>query len=728
MKNKFTKIFFQIAAFLTLSFAANAQQDLTLYNMNTIGQSIRVNPSLMPVNKYYVGIPLISSTYFLFSHNAFVYHDFYKVRSDDSVQIDVNNALNQLKKTNFLKTDLQVDYLSLGISLNKFYITGNITEHVAFRFAYAKELLELIHKGNGPFVGQTIDFSKTGFDATHYREYGLGLATELNDQWTVGGRLKYLYGMENFSSTTGDLGLVTAEEDYHLQVPTNVVINTSGPVNSEDGYDQFSDGTAKSASSNIRDYLFHRKNRGFAIDLGGTYKPNETWSFSASVLDLGFIKWKSDVRNYRTDAGQYDFNGVDLKNFLNDSSANVQEALDSLGRVFKAKETHDSYKTNLPTQVNLSSNYTIDDKSFAGALVHTEFFKKTIQPTVTLSYNRMVGRHLSVAASYSYINHTFDNIGLGMSTSAGPVQLYIVSDNVLGLISPLDHHNTHVHFGINLIFGRPLRDRDKDKVPDVRDDCPDVPGLIDLKGCPDRDHDGIADYLDRCPDIPGLKQFNGCPDSDNDGVVDSLDNCPTTPGLIEFLGCPDTDGDSIPDPEDSCVTVKGQRIFNGCPDTDNDGVMDSQDSCVLVPGPTSNNGCPIIKKEVIVPKEPVKAVLTVQEQEVINKVFKNLEFETGKAVIRSSSFSSLDELAALMKKKPTFRLLIEGHTDNVGSDASNLKLSQRRAEAVKKYLSDKGIDAARIVSKGYGEMSPVADNKTAEGRQRNRRVEFTILE
>ena len=168
MKNKFTKIFFQIAAFLTLSFAANAQQDLTLYNMNTIGQSIRVNPSLMPVNKYYVGIPLISSTYFLFSHNAFVYHDFYKVRSDDSVQIDVNNALNQLKKTNFLKTDLQVDYLSLGISLNKFYITGNITEHVAFRFAYAKELLELIHKGNGPFVGQTIDFSKTGFDSAFW--------------------------------------------------------------------------------------------------------------------------------------------------------------------------------------------------------------------------------------------------------------------------------------------------------------------------------------------------------------------------------------------------------------------------------------------------------------------------------------------------------------------------------------------------------------------------------
>ena len=88
--------------------------------------------------------------------------------------------------------------------------------------------------------------------------------------------------MENFSSTTGELGLITAEEDYHLQLPTDVVINTSGPVNSEDGYDQFNDNDGNTASGNVKDYLFHQKNRGFAVDLGGTYKPNDTWSFSAS--------------------------------------------------------------------------------------------------------------------------------------------------------------------------------------------------------------------------------------------------------------------------------------------------------------------------------------------------------------------------------------------------------------------------------------------------------------
>ena len=113
---------------------------------------------------------------------------------------------------------------------------------------------------------------------------------------------------------------------------------------------------------------------------------------------------------------------------------------------------------------------------------------------------------------------------------------------------------------------------------------------------------------------------------------------------------------------------------------------------------------------------------------VINKVFKNLEFETGKAVIRSSSFASLDELTNLLKKKMTFKLLIDGHTDNVGAKAYNQKLSQGRADAVKKYLTDKGIDVSRVTAKGYGMTKPIASNATPEGRQKNRRVEFTIME
>ena len=146
-------------------------------------------------------------------------------------------------------------------------------------------------------------------------------------------------------------------------------------------------------------------------------------------------------------------------------------------------------------------------------------------------------------------------------------------------------------------------------------------------------------------------------------------------------------------------------------DTDNDGVIDKMDYCPMTPGPVDNNGCPVIAQEV---------------QEVLDTAFANLEFETGKSIIISSSFIYLDKIVDVMQKKSEFKLLIEGHTDNVGREEANMSLSQNRALAVKKYLISKGIEAGRIEAKWYGETKPIADNNTEVGRQKNRRVEMSI--
>ncbi len=717
-----------IVFFTLFSQTSVAQQDLTLYNMFDIGQYTRVNPSQMPVNRYYIGLPALSSNYLLISNSSFNYHDFYKLRSDDSVTIDIDNVVRKLRNNNFLKVNASIDILSFGVKVKRNYFTVNITEHVNFAFLYSKDLINLIDKGNGPFIGQSLDFSKTGFDATHYRDYGIGWTYEVNEKWTTGIRLKYLYGMENYSSSTGDLGFYTASDDYSLEVPTDVIIRTSSPDNNDEGYEQFDTTDSKVQAKNIKKYLLNRNNKGFGADIGATYSYNDNWKFSLSVVNLGYIKWKEDVKNYKTAAGKYEFSGVDLKNFINDTNANVESVLDSLSDTFNTSEFSDAYTSYLPAHLYLGANYKINDKSFAGGLIHAEFFKKTIQPTVTLSYNLKVGRHLSTSLSYSYMNHNFANIGAGFTVSAGAVQLYTVTDNVIGLVAPLDSRNSHVHFGINLILGRPFKDRDKDKVSDAKDDCPDTPGLAEFNGCPDSDLDGVADKDDKCPDIPGVKILFGCPDADNDGIADKEDKCPLDSGLVAYSGCPDTDLDSIPDPEDDCITEKGLLINKGCPDTDNDGLIDKLDSCVLVPGPLTNNGCPVVEKIEVKPAVPVRVQLNKEDQEIINKVFSNLEFESGKAVIRQTSYASLDELANLLKRKSTFRILIEGHTDNVGSSQLNMKLSQNRANAVKTYLVAKSVEESRIITKGYGLSQPIAPNTTPEGRQKNRRVEFTILE
>ncbi len=259
-------------------------------------------------------------------------------------------------------------------------------------------------------------------------------------------------------------------------------------------------------------------------------------------------------------------------------------------------------------------------------------------------------------------------------------------------------------------------DSDNDGIADKEDRCPEVAGILALKGCPDRDGDGITDAEDACPDLAGPMMSKGCPDTDKDGILDSEDACPTIAGPLAFKGCPDTDKDGTADSQDACPEIAGPPSSKGCPDKDGDGVADKDDKCIDVVGPASNNGCPITQAP----------VLTKVEEKIIFTAVSDLQFETGKSTIKAYSFDSLNELAELMVKRPELTLILSGHTDNVGKPASNKILSVKRAQAVKEYLMEAGVDGSRIAATGYGSSKPVASNKTPQGRQKNRRVEFKV--
>lgn len=196
---------------------------------------------------------------------------------------------------------------------------------------------------------------------------------------------------------------------------------------------------------------------------------------------------------------------------------------------------------------------------------------------------------------------------------------------------------------------------------------------------------------------------------------------------VEDLKC-DTDSDGVGDLFDKCPnTAKGAVVSgSGCPlDTDQDSVYDYVDKCPLVKGSVANNGCPVIEKTPSITRPTIQ--LTQEEQKILQDVFENLEFATGKWIIKAVSFPSLNKLATLLITKPNYHLKISGHTDAVGSEKSNQTLSVNRANAVKNYLVKKGASKNKIEARGYGESQPIADNETEEGRQRNRRVEFNIF-
>ncbi len=260
--------------------------------------------------------------------------------------------------------------------------------------------------------------------------------------------------------------------------------------------------------------------------------------------------------------------------------------------------------------------------------------------------------------------------------------------------------------------GCPL-DRDNDAVADFEDACPDVAGVAMLKGCPDKDGDGITDADDRCPEVAGAVGMRGCPDGDGDGVADVDDKCPGTLAgyKTDTTGCTlDNDKDGVMNEDDACPDKAGPVALKGCPDTDGDGVADNDDRCPNAKGPITNKGCPVITKE---------------DERKITQIASKIFFETNSDKLKTASLEQLDELTTILGRYESARLTIDGYTDSKGTDEYNMALSQKRTESVKTYLMGKGIMESRLTANGYGETKPIADNNTAAGRSRNRRVELS---
>lgn len=212
----------------------------------------------------------------------------------------------------------------------------------------------------------------------------------------------------------------------------------------------------------------------------------------------------------------------------------------------------------------------------------------------------------------------------------------------------------------------------------------------------DSDGDGVANRLDQCPGTPnGAKvDSRGCPlDTDGDGVFDGLDRCPGTQAgvKVDADGCPlDADGDGVPDPRDRCPSVAAPGTPDGCPPRASTPPA-SQPAAVVAPTRLTLDG---------------------------------VNFDKASDRLRPGSLTILDNVAATLKEWGEVKVEVAGHTDSIGPTAFNRRLSQHRAEAVRAYLVGKGVAAGRLIARGYGESEPVADNKTAAGRAKNRRVEL----
>lgn len=423
---------------------------------------------------------------------------------------------------------------------------------------------------------------------------------------------------------------------------------------------------------------------------------NNPWAigFGANVVDF---------------YGSNDF-GTQVKDLLGNTDWN---ALPSISRITGEKYLNKGFSLQVAGALNKIQTLVNKDDS--------DLLYWSVDAIVKYDLNTLIGEtgwfdpYVYLGGGYTSVDSQGEgmlNGGVGFNTWFNQnLGLNFQTGTKKGFASEVKAHY-QTTLGLVIRFGG--KDTDGDGVYDKDDACPEVAGLKDFNGCPDADGDGVKDSDDACVNTPGLAAMNGCPDSDGDGVADKDDMCPSEKGTKANKGCPDTDGDGVVNKNDNCPTEAGPVANGGCPwpDTDGDGILDKDDKCVNVAGVASENGCP--------------EVISMKAKIGIDTFAKAILFNTGRASFKAGITKQLDGMISLMKEYPRAEFAIKGYTDNTGSKALNLRLSDKRANAVRDYLIKNGIDASRLTAKGYGIESPVASNKTRAGRAQNRRVEVKV--
>ena len=671
--------------------------------------------------------------------------------------------------------------LALTYHANSIFNLNNVSEVLARSAYYGQGYKADSVTG---FLGKSLSNSNLALKTLAWMDYGITYSRVVYEKGAhfikLGGTLKLIDGIAGGYLYGNNLNYKWPNYDSISISNASVKYALSGSVT------QLASGNVNLQTFMKNSFTFTYAKPSVAADLGIVYewRPDadkykytmdcqDQWRYDKqryklsvgfSVIDFGAVKFRQDATTGNFYANIQDWNVKHLQ-FPN----GLQSFNDTLKTRFGYTTSTTSFTMWLPTRFNLYIDYNI---AYGFGLNLAGVISPDMAP------NRNQVQQVSTFTLTPKFDHSYfglylplsydvqGNFNFGATLRAGP--LFVGTQDILAFFAKKHVYNEEFHAGLKITIPyHKIRDRDKDGVSNRKDKCPkdpgpcvshgcpdrdsdgvldkddwcpDVPGPVELHGCPDTDGDGIIDIQDSCPFEKGLAINHGCPDRDSDGIIDKLDECPDQPGVAQFNGCPDRDSDGIPDKLDLCPTLAGPKEHHGCPDTDKDGVFDDEDQCVLTPGPAENHGCPWPDRDgdgvpdkddecpdiFGVPENHGCPKLEKKELETVKYAFENLEFATGKDEIKSKSFFSLNALADLLKKKENYGLRIEGHTDNVGKDESNLILSQKRATAVKNYLIKRGVNGDKLDAFGYGASKPIADNDTPEGRQKNRRVEMKI--
>lgn len=430
-----------------------AQSNITMYSMNKLAQSHYENPAYFANGKFYFGLGLGNHSIGV-NHSGFIIDRvFTKRAADDSLELNQSILLKSLNKVNHLNLDMRNELLGIGFNIKKNYFSLSIFNRLMVDFAYPKDLLVLAVEGNGKsLMGTRASLDGLGINLNGYIEYALGYNREITQKLRIGTRLKILSGYANFTTKKSKLGITTDQETFDWTIDGQFKFSASGLAGVFDTSSKKLNMGNFDPMSAVQS-LYSFKNFGFGIDLGATYEINKKFEVSASVLDLGMIHWKESTVNYQTDNLDFRFEGVDLNQYLNDSTEYFTRLTDTL----LAKVDNDiqpgAYTSGLNTRFYLGAKYNVNQWLSIGVTSFNQIIGRKFRSAFILSGTFQLRNWLGLTANYNIYGGSWANIGLGLSLRGGPIQFFVMTDNILA-INYLGVKNIHASFGINLLIGK----------------------------------------------------------------------------------------------------------------------------------------------------------------------------------------------------------------------------------------------------------------------------------
>lgn len=445
-----------------------AQNNLTLYNMKPIPQKFYANPALKSDAKLFIGVPGASSYYMDFGLSAFKLNDVLNaidVDENGDTTFKLREFTKGFKKKNFISVSNATDLFSFGVKFKKNYLFVNATVVNNVRFTAPGDFFQFITEGNGGSnIQRTFDFG-FGIDALSYGEIGLGYSREIiEDKLIVGGRIHLIKGLGVVNTERSSFEFTTDAQSYDFLLKSDIEINSSNSFASFKGIDPLDTNSVfPDLNATVNDF-FTKGNRGQAIDLGVVFQPFKKIQFSASVLNIGKITWNTNTYNWKSEdpTRVYRFNGLNVDDAIDFNKEDVEAAAEQLGdtlrKVFDLNENNNSFTTGLFAQIYLGGNLILSKNHNAGVLLHGSFYKKRLNPAVTFSWNSKLTKVFAVSGTYSVVNRSFANAGLGFSINLGPIQTYFVSDNIIGIFAVNNVNTFNMRAGLNVTIGREKKD------------------------------------------------------------------------------------------------------------------------------------------------------------------------------------------------------------------------------------------------------------------------------